>query len=97
MTKKYSDYSPERRQRMQEAVIRRRRKNKLELVEYEGGCCCKCGYNKCVAALEFHHLDPNEKDFSLTGSTIALQRQKDEADKCILVCSNCHREIHNGE
>lgn len=78
-------------------VTERRRKIKLLAIEYKGGCCVKCGYNKCIAALEFHHLDPKEKDFSLgnKGNCIGWDKVKIELDKCILVCANCHREIHN--
>lgn len=72
-----------------------RRKYKEELVKYKGGKCEICGYDKCITALEFHHLNPSEKDFSLSNSKIHnLEKLKKEADKCILVCSNCHREIH---
>ena len=70
---------------------------KQKAVDYLGGECSKCGYNKCNAALEFHHLDPNEKDVE---PSRLLRRSWDkvkiEIDKCILVCSNCHREIHAG-
>lgn len=76
-------------------VIYWRKKAKVKLVEYKGGKCEKCGYNKCIDALEFHHLDPNEKDFSIAGKSWSLERLKREADKCILVCSNCHKEIHS--
>lgn len=75
-----------------------RRKRKEILVEYKGSKCEICGYNKCIASLEFHHLDPNEKDFTIGSSNNRLNRtletDKKEADKCILLCSNCHREIH---
>lgn len=69
---------------------------KKRAVEYKGGSCQKCGYNKCVAALDFHHLDPNEKDFGIArnGYTRGWEAIKIEIDKCILVCSNCHRETH---
>jgi hypothetical protein len=79
------------------AVHNRRKKVKLLLVQYKGGKCEQCGYNKCVAALEFHHLDPTQKDFGIgaNGHTLALAKLKQEVDKCILVCSNCHREIHD--
>lgn len=77
-----------------QAVINWRRKAKIKLVEYKGGECEKCGYNKCVDALEFHHKDPNEKDFSISGKSWAFERLKKEVDKCMLVCSNCHKEIH---
>lgn len=76
-------------------VINHRRNLKIRLIEYKGGKCIKCNYNKCNAALEFHHLDPNEKDFDISNFSYSFDRLKKEADKCILVCSNCHREIHD--
>jgi PHP family Zn ribbon phosphoesterase len=78
------------------AVQKRRDKLKLLAVEYKGSCCSICGYNKCVAALEFHHTDPSEKDFGISakGLTRSWDKLKEELDKCILVCANCHREIH---
>lgn len=72
-----------------------RRRRKEELVEYKGGKCEKCGYNKSIRALEFHHLDPTQKDFGIGGSNYSIERLKDEVDKCIMVCSNCHSEIHD--
>lgn len=71
-----------------------RRKNMAILKEEAGNCCSKCGYNKCMAALEFHHLDPFEKESKIIGSTSSLQKQRDEAKKCVLLCANCHREAH---
>lgn len=79
--------------------VKKRRKNlKIEAVDYKGGKCECCGYNSCIDALEFHHLDPSEKDFGISknGDTRSWIRVKEELDKCILVCSNCHREIHAG-
>lgn len=78
------------------AVQRRREGIKKLAVEYKGGSCEKCGYNKCITALEFHHLDPTQKDFGIAqnGITRAWDKVKIELDKCIMVCSNCHREIH---
>ena len=71
------------------------RKMKLLCVAYKGGSCEICGYNKCVAALDFHHTDPNCKDFQISRShTKSLAKVKPELDKCILLCSNCHRELH---
>ena len=76
---------------------KRRLKVKQLAVEYKGGKCEICGYSKCLAALEFHHLDSKEKDFNITtGNNKSWKRIKLELDKCQLVCSNCHREIHNG-
>ena len=66
------------------------------MIDYKGGKCQICGYNKCANALEFHHLDPTLKDFTISGGTRSFNSLKSEVDKCILVCSNCHREIHAG-
>ena len=72
-----------------------RRKLKQKLVEYKGGKCEICGYDKCIDALEFHHLNPSEKEFTIcSGDYKSFEKAKKEADKCILVCANCHREIH---
>lgn len=79
-----------------EAVIEWRKRTKLKLVEYKGGKCQICDYNKSLNALHFHHLDPNEKDFSISGKSLSFEKLKSEVDKCILVCSNCHSEIHEG-
>lgn len=77
-------------------VKRWRKRTKLKAIEYKGGKCCRCGYSKCPQALEFHHLDPTKKDFGIgsTGSCKAWEKIKVELDKCILICSNCHREEH---
>lgn len=88
----------ERRKRNYEKVKNHRQKLKDKAVEYKGGKCEKCGYDKCNWAFDFHHLDPNEKDFGLsTYSTLSWDKIKKELDKCIMVCANCHREIHYGE
>lgn len=96
--KRYSrfDESLTRKQKISLMVSERRRKLKDMAIEYKGGKCEKCGYNKCNGALEFHHLNPEEKDFSISssGTTKSFERIKIEIDKCILVCANCHREIH---
>ena len=67
-------------------------------VAYKGGKCVFCGYKKTIAALDFHHVDEKTKDFGLSqrGLTRSWKRIKKELDKCILVCANCHREIHSG-
>ena len=79
-----------------DAVQKRRNKIKLMSIEYKGGKCEICGYNKCIAALEFHHLDSAEKDFGISakGYTRSWEKVKEELNKCILVCANCHRELH---
>lgn len=76
-------------------VTERRRKLKELAIEYKGGKCTRCNYNKSKSALEFHHLDPSEKEFGIgSGDTKSWQKLKLELEKCILVCANCHREIH---
>ena len=77
-------------------VVVYRQEMKIKAAEYKGGCCQYCGYNKCMGALEFHHLDPKKKDFGIAAVTRSWENIKDELDKCILVCANCHREIHAG-
>lgn len=69
---------------------------KEECVGYKGGECIICGYKRCIAALEFHHRDPEEKDFSMrdVSKVIFTKEIKKELDKCDLLCSNCHKEIH---
>ena len=76
----------------------RRAKIKAEAVAYKGGKCERCEYDKCLEALDFHHLDPNEKEVigALTRKSLNIEKLKDELDKCILVCCRCHREIHAG-
>lgn len=81
-----------------EAVTARRRKVKRILVEEAGGRCQACGYDGCIAALEFHHLQPDEKRFSLSHRGVArsLEKARAEARKCVLLCSNCHAEVEAG-
>lgn len=82
-----------------ESYKAKKRALKHYLVEYKGGKCEKCGYQKCEAALQFHHKDPSEKDFTI--STVNLNSELltmdvlyKEVDKCILLCANCHAEEH---
>jgi len=81
-----------------EAVARRRRQVKAILVEEAGGRCRICGYDQCIAGLEFHHRDPLEKRIGLSARGIAhaVDKLREEAKKCILLCSNCHAEVENG-
>lgn len=75
-----------------------REKRKRKLIDCKGSKCEICGYDKCLGALEFHHLDPSKKEFQLNVNyaSQAWEIVKKEIDKCILVCANCHREIHTG-
>jgi len=79
-----------------ETNAERQRRTKQLAVDYKGGKCSKCGYNKCIAALEFHHIDPKTKDKDYFNSREGLTNElKTELDKCVLLCANCHREIHH--
>ena len=73
-----------------------RRSMKVQAIKLLGGKCSICGYDKCMDALEFHHEDPSIKEFKLgSGNTMSWKAYKSEALKCILLCSNCHKEIHS--
>ena len=81
-----------------EQVAKWRRRAKATLVEEAGGKCLLCGYSRCQAALQFHHLDPETKSFalSLRGVTKSIATLRAEAAKCVLLCSNCHAEVEVG-
>ena len=80
------------------AVAKRRRKIKEFAVSCKGGRCEICGYSKSVWALDLHHRDPKTKHFGIAakGYTRSWEAVRKEADKCVLVCANCHREIGAG-
>jgi len=73
------------------------RQSKQNMVNYKGGVCEFCGYNDCLIALDFHHMDPTQKEFSLKERTAhkVTEEVKKELDKCILLCATCHREEHD--
>lgn len=81
-----------------EQVAERRRRVKRQLVDEAGGRCVLCGYDRCVAALQFHHVDPNAKRFAISrsGVTRAISKAREEATKCVLLCANCHAEVESG-
>jgi hypothetical protein len=81
-----------------EAVARRRRKVKETLVEEAGGRCLLCGYDRYVGALQFHHVDRKTKSFGIAqkGVTRGIDKLREEAEKCVLLCSNCHAEVEAG-
>ena len=79
-------------------VKARRRRLKQILIAEAGGACVLCGYDRCTAALEFHHRDRATKRFGLgeRGLTRSLEVLRGEAAKCVLLCSNCHAEVEAG-
>jgi transposase-like protein len=81
-----------------DAVVRHRQKLKTTLVTEAGGSCVICGYSKNARALQFHHLEPDHKrlGFSAQGVTHSLAALRNEAQKCVLLCANCHAEVEDG-
>ena len=78
-------------------VINFVKNRKLNLISVFNGKCCLCGFNQFSEALEFHHVIPEEKEFPLSSNVMkSLDKQLNEARKCVLVCANCHRGIHGG-
>src|SRR5262245_8682616 len=72
------------------------RSNKAVAVAYKGGQCQRCGYKRCLDALEFHHRDLTAKEFAISRKRYTrFELIKDELDQCDLLCANCHREIHS--
>lgn len=79
--------------RIKRCALKRRRK--LEAIAYKGGCCEHCGgvFDPCV--YDFHHLDPTTKvKTAHSFLNLSLDKVKEEVDKCLLLCSNCHRALH---
>lgn len=79
-----------------ENIKKYRHRRKELLLQAFGNKCQVCGYNRCQKALEFHHLDPFKKEFDFSKTIISWEKTKNELKKCICVCANCHREIHDG-
>ena len=92
--RKYAD----RREALIKAVAKRRRKVKAMSIEYKGGKCQICDYNRYKGALELHHINKSEKSFGIgdKGYTRSWEKVKAELDKCVLLCANCHREVGAG-
>lgn len=82
-----------------ESVQRWRRKTKKLLVDGCGGKCARCGYDRCLSALEFHHIDPTTKCFEIASALVhpkAWNLIVDEVKKCVVLCGCCHSELHEG-
>jgi hypothetical protein len=78
-------------------TTRSRQNKKRRAVEYMGGKCIVCNYDKCIAALHFHHIEPHDKEFGFSSNmTKPFEVLQIELNKCIIVCSNCHSEVHAG-
>lgn len=73
---------------------------KRQCLEYKNQFSCSiCGYDKNITALDFHHIEPDEKDFTISSvrNMFLNERIKKELDKCQVLCANCHREVHSLE
>lgn len=81
---------------MTEQTLLRMYKFKIDCIKYKGGKCVRCGYDKCPAAFDFHHIDRTKKEFLISKykSNKINDKVRAELDKCELLCSNCHREEH---
>ena len=80
-----------------QSVKNSRERLKKRMVYVMGDKCQCCGYDKCISALEFHHINPEEKKFTFSANTNrGWATVVPELKKCVLVCANCHREIHSG-
>ncbi len=87
-------YYKKNKNKIFEKKMTRRKILKKELVNLLGGKCKICGYNKSAVALDFHHI--KEKDICMTTLLKNNSKKKllKEAKKCVLLCANCHRELH---
>lgn len=65
-------------------------------IAYLGGVCSVCGIKDDPCIYDFHHKDPAQKEYTITQRIRwkSFDKIKRELDKCILVCSNCHRKLH---
>jgi transposase len=93
-----SEMRPRCKKCRSEAVARRRQRIKEDLAREKGGKCLICGYRRCLAALQFHHVDPEQKLFGIAhrGLTRGIDEVRKEVEKCVLLCANCHIEVETG-
>lgn len=94
-TDKEESFDPDRHTVCRSCRHKRCRGKKEKAVAYKGGKCVNCGYNKCFAALDFHHLKPEEKEYQWNTLRFkSWDKIIKELDKCVLLCKNCHTEKH---
>ncbi|MEK6913880.1 MAG: hypothetical protein AABW47_04405 [Nanoarchaeota archaeon] len=90
-------YYENNKEKIYRKKMERKKKLKKEIIELFGGKCSKCGYNKCMGALDFHHEGRKEEAISRLIKNNSREKILKEAKKCILLCANCHREVHNSD
>ena len=94
---KKNDKNKNKSKENEQKQIKRNTKTQ-QIVDYMGGCCIVCGYNKSNYAMECHHTDPTQKEHTI--SQLKYKKWETilkEIEKCVLVCSNCHRDIHTNK
>ena len=94
---KYKDFSESQKKEYRVRIIRRKYERKLILIQMSGGKCIKCGYNKNIRGLSFHHRNPEEKEFCLNINSLGRNWESilNEHSKCDLLCLNCHAEVES--
>lgn len=98
----HRNYAGDNRWRCLACEAERKKKHrtnlKARLVKEMGGKCILCDYNRFIGALEFHHIDPSQKSFGLgeTGWMAGYEKCRKEVEKCVLLCSTCHKEVEGG-
>jgi len=93
---KHRDTIMQRRRDKYPEKKKEREARKQILLDMRGGRCSICGYDKCSAALDFHHIDPTQKEFRLSKNVLINDTVIAEVNKCVILCANCHREYHAG-
>jgi predicted HNH restriction endonuclease len=87
-------YHENNKEKIHERKMTRRKRLKKEAIELLGGKCKNCGYNRCIAALDFHHIGKKEENINSLLKNQSRQKLLKEVERCILLCANCHREVH---
>lgn len=91
-------YREHKEECIQRALKRRQKLKDVVNLRKDQGCHF-CGYNKCYASMDMHHVNPDEKKFDISNGlrdTVKVELLVEELDKCIPICRNCHGELHEG-
>ncbi|MCK9595957.1 hypothetical protein M0R19_02110 [Candidatus Pacearchaeota archaeon] len=88
-------YYENNKEKVYQRKMARRKRLKQEMINLLGGKCSICGYNKCINALDFHHKGDKEKEITILIKNDSREKILKETKKCILLCANCHREVHH--